>query len=606
MRLLTICMAPSRSPTRSTVYSGIVMARAILKIAMLGVVHAVTISEPPSRSTLETGLDDLPSGASALPGPVDDGLGVSKGSCTGHPLCTGDTSGSCSDGSQPSCVIYYEEASNLRIRRSIYDMPVFDQERYLRSVAQMMTGGPENSTFRKIAGVHGYPDYQCRHNEETFTMWHRLLMAQFDRYLAEAHLQLYGNRNIAVPYWSYLDGAPSGGPLIPADYSWSPTDKSIMFDDSLADLVTNLTTRDRFRSYMPNPQDVGTITHIRHEEKSVRDAWNKGVEQGPLLLPNVVYQSWLFEYWFQTRHVRPIVNRLLRLNADSNYATFCDHLEGDVHNVGHWIAGKPMGKHPVSATTPTFFLHHSAIELLNTKALQALGTAKSLADLVARGTSADERLTPFKHADGSDYKMADTFVDAEVECLDFYGTSDTVCWKYELVSGSRLAHAPVHGVASKQHIMKKLAEEDDTFELTLASPDPRCMLLGGIPSFTTYVFFVPPGKEFTDETAKEAIDKFTTGEWGHKSMLSADHDGVGIVLVNHFGGALSQDESNVRVKVDVKKTDVVPGADLYVYSVDDDAATMYDFHSFSMEGFLSEGCAEGTKIDKSWIKVEGY
>merc|ERR1712070_805839 len=150
------------------------------------------------------------------------------------------------------------------------------------------------------------------------------------------------------------------------------------------------------------------------------------------------------------------------------------------------------------------------IELLNTKAIGAIGPDKSKADILAN-LGNDPTIPPFKHADGSEYVVSDVMVDAEVTCFDFEGTTSTACWKYETVPASRLA-----SVGADLQVDLQVGDAP-TVDVTFKVPDSSCVLAGAIPSFASYIFFVEKGKPFGKVDAKTTINGFTGGELYHDS-----------------------------------------------------------------------------------------
>jgi len=561
-------------------------------IAQIVAISAAIAAPLPGNDLMNTFPD-----TETLLAPLDS----TSGSLVQSDIENGDGVAQCASGAETPCFHYKE--NGVRIRRSLHAMPAHDQKRYLLSVEKMMQGGV-NGTFRIIAGMHGYPDYLCLHSQMRFVAWHRAQMALFEIYLAEAHMELYGNDNIAVPYWSFIDSQPSGGPLPTKSYMWGPRwGKSYSagpFDSSLTSIVERISTKEAIQQWLPNPAThrvnrpqtwiKGSGGHS--PEDDVFKFYNNGVKIGPLKKADVVYEGWLMEHWFQWTHVKPIVNKLRSLNTNSDYARYASEIEGTIHNAGHWIADGALMPHVSAAFSPLFFVLHNVIELLNTKAIGAIGADKSKADILAN-LGNNPTIPPFKHADGSNYVVSDVMVDAEVTCFDFKGTTNTACWKYETVPRSRLA-----GVGTA---VTDLQVGDSTVDVTFKVPDSSCTLAGAIPSFASYIFFVEKGTPFGKATAKKTINGFTSGVLYHDSMDPATHNGIGIVVANHFGGS-KLDMSNVKMTEIVNKKDLPADYDIHVYSVFDNASDD-DIDSFSLKGYLSPGCPL-TKIDASWITVE--
>lgn len=68
------------------------------------------------------------------------------------------------------------------IRREINDLSEAELERFVEAIKTMMRNDekPGTSIFFKIAGKPGWPDYHYTSGIDTFPMWHRLLLVEFE------------------------------------------------------------------------------------------------------------------------------------------------------------------------------------------------------------------------------------------------------------------------------------------------------------------------------------------------------------------------------------------------------------------------------------------
>lgn len=559
------------------------MTRVLLTFALLNNAHAVTVSNPNTLQKYQADTYTCPTGA--------------ESGCTNYRI------------------------GDVRIRTSLHDMPAADQERFLLSVEKMMQGGL-NGTFAHVAGMHGYPNYNCIHSRTEFNAWHRVHMALFEAYLVDAHFELYGNDNIAVPYLQMIDGQKSGGPVKPKTLTnhngymwgsrWNKPDTVGPFDVSLQAIVERLSTAEAIQGWLADPATTSVVrpaTWINGAgdttpETDVFTFYTQGVAIAPLKLPNVgPYSGWLAEVWFQQHKVRPLVDKLRRLTSASDYVLYANEIEGTIHNVGHWIHDGALEPHATASLSPIFFVWHNLIEFLHTRGIDKIGSSKSSADAI-EALGSDIELAPFKHADGSAYTVSDSLVDNENECLTFETSNRSICWKYVNVERSRVpsTSASKHGQVQAED---STALEEIDVMVTSPAATSNCTLAGAIDSFVAYVLFVAKDKTLTEEEAKQVINDFTEGKYDDEELDM--EDGVGIIIVNHFGGSKS-DMSNVAMSTLAYKKDIPADYTIQIYLVDHSAAHTIGedaVGTVDVGKFLSSECkALGiTGIDATWVTV---
>lgn len=64
-------------------------------------------------------------------------------------------------------------------------------------------GVPGTSDFFRLAGYHGWPSDFCQHGTETFPVWHRAYLVDFEQHLIKADKALGNDGNIGIPYWDW-------------------------------------------------------------------------------------------------------------------------------------------------------------------------------------------------------------------------------------------------------------------------------------------------------------------------------------------------------------------------------------------------------------------
>jgi hypothetical protein len=97
------------------------------------------------------------------------------------------------------------DANKCVVRKEIRSMPAEEQERFLNAVHKLMENkdGPETSEYWRLAGYHGYPEDYCTHRQESFPVWHRAYLIEFERCLQIADKELGNDGLIALPYWDF-------------------------------------------------------------------------------------------------------------------------------------------------------------------------------------------------------------------------------------------------------------------------------------------------------------------------------------------------------------------------------------------------------------------
>jgi hypothetical protein len=93
-------------------------------------------------------------------------------------------------------------------------MTIEDQKRFTNAIKKSwenVDGKPGTSEYEKVCKIHGE---NCQHNVETFPVWHRAYMLEFEKVLQEADRKLGGDGKIGLPYWDWQN-VQEGGEIIP-------------------------------------------------------------------------------------------------------------------------------------------------------------------------------------------------------------------------------------------------------------------------------------------------------------------------------------------------------------------------------------------------------
>ncbi len=109
------------------------------------------------------------------------------------------------------------------VRREFRSLSYAEQDRFCNAVDRMMANMqelPRSSEFFRIAGHHGWPGHYCNHGIESFPVWHRAYMLEFEGALQAADVANGGDGKLALPYWVRAENQLDA-PLPPALSTWS-------------------------------------------------------------------------------------------------------------------------------------------------------------------------------------------------------------------------------------------------------------------------------------------------------------------------------------------------------------------------------------------------
>jgi hypothetical protein len=270
--------------------------------------------------------------------------------------------------------------SGTTVRKALSTMPVYEQERFLQSVAKMQETGL-GGAFEINARYHGYSrpsEFQCAHGVENFPHWHRIQLLSFETALQDAHEALYGNRSIGIPYWN-----------------WEDDSITKIFDPSMKDLMDSLSTKEVMQNLLgPGP--------IRGDSK-VKKIWSQGFKHDS--------DAKIFGRgdW---KGIRADMNSWMRRMSGMRHAAAAVQLE-NAHNGVHIVGNVPMNALSSAPYSIYFWTHHCNIDRMWEGYLAAREAKDGSRDVVEAEMTPSvyaKELSPYKMADGvTPWTSAGTF-----------------------------------------------------------------------------------------------------------------------------------------------------------------------------------------------------
>ncbi|CAD7699861.1 unnamed protein product [Ostreobium quekettii] len=288
-----------------------------------------------------------------------------------------------------------------------------EQERFADALDEMMRNrnGPETSVFFEKAGIHGWPGRNadsptapwnrsreyCAHSRESFPIWHRAYLWDFEKALQAAHRAVHPKLGgqIALPYWD-----------------WGRVVNGQVYPDIL---------KRRFRNIKPDLLSPRWRTRWPHEH--VRKL--AGVRRGDgyeELNDRVDNRDGL---WSELEPLEVKVEEALGKRNHYQFAhegfrnrSSIEHPHNAVHNSLHF----PMTSPAVASFHPIFWLHHCNVDRQLSEYIGRRG-ARAVEEDFRRNQAAGnprtdtdreenlyrEALEPFRKDDGSDVHVTDMF-----------------------------------------------------------------------------------------------------------------------------------------------------------------------------------------------------
>ncbi len=212
-------------------------------------------------------------------------------------------------------------ANDIRIRQGVHNLSDTDVAAFRGAYAKMMAIN-DNRGYAWFAGLHGIPNFWCWHHRKSqhfrgqllqlFLPWHRAYLYNFEMAMRD---QVPG---VTLPWWDWT--------LRPPRQTGIPG----IFADPRVD-------------GLPNP-----LFSFRMNVPNSRPPLNRATARDPAPDADLPDQA--------------SVNDVLTGNTD--FSSFTDALESNLHdNIHGWVGGD-MGMVPIAAYDPIFWSHHAMIDRL--------------------------------------------------------------------------------------------------------------------------------------------------------------------------------------------------------------------------------------------------
>ncbi len=209
-------------------------------------------------------------------------------------------------------------AATLRKRKAVHNLTPNDLRRLRAATAGIMRLR-DNRGYRKLAGLHGVPEWQCWHHRheggangppvrELFLPWHRAYLYSYEMALRDV------DATVTLPFW---------------DWTHDPGLPPAFADMKGADGT-------------PNPLFQGHIDVPASQSDPARRGVTTREPHGPL-------------------PTAQDVEAVLRIPS---WSRFTMHLEADLHDRVHGWVGGDMGEVAWAAYDPIFYSHHCQVDRL--------------------------------------------------------------------------------------------------------------------------------------------------------------------------------------------------------------------------------------------------
>ena len=226
---------------------------------------------------------------------------------------------------------------------------------------------------------------RCIHRKKNFAHWHRIYLYEFEQKLQDAHEELYGTRNVSLPYWDsfqmFLDGD-----------------------------TTLLLFKPEVMAQADALGDAANMQHLMGERPTNTKA-RKVYDDGFTLSGNTnLAKLWQHKSWAS---VPEFLETFVR--EDVGWGSMLTTLE-NLHNGPHLAVGDPMKPLLTAAVHIYFWMHHCNIDryfdsfLAAREALDGsrLVLEQEIAATTGKNDIWDVWLAPFVKADGSHWTVNGT------------------------------------------------------------------------------------------------------------------------------------------------------------------------------------------------------
>jgi len=427
-------------------------------------------------------------------------------------------------------------------RKNIMPLTTTEQSRFAAAFQRMFQGGG-TGPFARMAGLHGYPTYSCVHGAENFPHWHRVYVNEFETLLQQAHFELYGTRDIGLPYWAW------------------DSSQSTALPSTVAAAFANIGSRSSIQAVM------GSRPSSR--ESSARSMYDNGYT---LLDAGSIGRHSSFQSAVSNTN-----DLLSRVNTMS-HQTASSLLESP-HGGIHVACAAPMSSIGTAGWHPYFWLHHCNVDRIWEAFLagrQSRDGSRGPVEAQFRTSNPtvyNRGLAPFVKPNGLAYTSTDTFtttafnyvydtlpVAQPIPCADSTTTGFTVSGgpaTCAQLAGycNHATHGPgvqrvcrrTCGVCtSSTNVREKQITRSAEILITFGKRS-GCKLDLTQPSFVVHFFLVPTGTAWiapghTDELGPATPYYSGDGAFFGDAKGDTMHHAIFVRHIAHFSGSISDYE----------------------------------------------------------------
>jgi hypothetical protein len=202
---------------------------------------------------------------------------------------------------------------DMRTRPEIHSPEAAQMLTRLRQAFQTLKDQQGPGSYQQLAGIHGLPDFQCKHHEPRWLPWHRLYILQLEDALRAI------DSGLVLPFWDWT-ATPSVEEGLPAAF----TDPTYQPDGGPA---------------LPNPLLSGTYVEDEQSQETFRNLGTRSQRQQTADEVAAAFDTDVF--------------------ADFSEALATPH--DDLHSI--WVQGS-MGDPTYAAYDPIFWAHHANVDRL--------------------------------------------------------------------------------------------------------------------------------------------------------------------------------------------------------------------------------------------------
>ena len=217
------------------------------------------------------------------------------------------------------------------MRQNILSLTNREANRFINALNTMMRAPPESSPYFNLAALHGWPSDHCVHGQETFLIWHRAYLYEFEKELRRADRNNGNSGNIGIPYWE-----PS------------------------ASTGRESSSRDTFPSLIS--EHFSSLPKNFFKENQSHQNKRRLIENGFERNSNLEIKQKL-----NATNIREQIQQSLSLDEHWKFASKRWRLGNSLeipHDAVHMAIGFPMNIVEFAAFDPIFWIHHSNIDRL--------------------------------------------------------------------------------------------------------------------------------------------------------------------------------------------------------------------------------------------------